>query len=216
MLVQIGNSEDVLVLATSELVTEDDMVCIMAGADAMGVLSTTSVATYVEETLVVSTEDLGVSTALGVDSGTTVGDASVVGVDVVASTAVCVDSVAIADARWVVDVLVTVTVEVASAVVAMIMAAAVTAPKISTSDIGCPRSSQPACIGARKAEPTLSSPSVQVDAMHCSMVSSRPLVAATQMFLWLSSPSVVYPACWMQSRTQAEKAKVTSSSCPST
>lgn len=151
--------------------------------------------------LVASAEVVGVLVALGVGSGVASLCASVVSAlaAVTAAASVCAGSVAMADSMRVVEVLVTVKVDVDVTPMARMLPAAITASSISSSETGFSSSLQPACTGASRPEPTPDSPSGQTDSMHSSTVSRRPFLEATHMSFWSSSLSVLYPACWMQS-----------------
>lgn len=214
--------EDVkaIVVGTSVVLVEDvRMIWDAIVVDATDVLVGDPVVVGAE-VVVASVEVVGVSTVLVVDSEVVGVVISAVDMGVV-TAAVSAGCVATADDRCVVEVLVKVMVDVEvedRTAVASKFTAAVIASSISSSDIGFSRSSQPACAGAKRSEPTLMIPSGQPDSIHSSTVSRRPFLAATHMSFWSSSVSNVYPTERIQSKTQSENSKVTLSSAwaPST
>lgn len=81
-------------------------------------------------------------------------------------------------------------VEMAAAVASM-LAAALAASSICSSDTGFSSSLQPVCIGTRRSDSTLDSPSEHSSAMQAMMLSSKLSLEALHMFFWSSSLSVL-------------------------
>lgn len=172
---------------TSELVSSDEVVSGMTTDEAMKILFTASAeAVDVSAVVVVGSEDAWLC-------------ASVVDAGVVISAEVWTGCVVMANVEYVVEVLVEVEVEVEVTAVARMFHAAAAAPSISSSETGFSSSLQPVCMGVRRSESTLERPSGHSGSIHSSTISRRPSLEATHMSFWLSSLSVLYPACWMQS-----------------
>lgn len=196
--VVVEDIEGVIVAASAELVSDDEITWGATTVEATGKLVTASVVSCAR-VLIGAAEVVDVSTVLVVDSEVVSVSAAVVGTGVVISVVVSAESVVTANVECVVEVLVEVKVEVEVTAVARMLAAAESASSMSSSETGFSSSLQPVCMGSRRSKTTFESPSEQTDIMHSSTVSSRPFLEATHISFWSSSLSVVYPVCCMQS-----------------